>query len=131
METAPMTQPDIEVYIRQQPVDLIIDWLDDRFDSSTEVQTKGRSHSLEVTLDSTVIPVTIVENAAGKAWTSLWFDSSATPWGNDVESGREINSQLKCKVRCNAAFWKNGADNMDEWMEISEDGSEILIDWPS
>ncbi len=126
-----MTQPDIEIYIRQQPVDIIVEWLGDRFDDCTEVMTKGRSHSLEVIHEGTVIPVTIVENAAGKTWTSLWFDSPATPWANDVESGREVNRQLKCKVRCNAAFWKNGAENMDEWLEISEDGGEKLIDWPS
>ena len=131
MDTAQMTQPDIEIYIRQQPVDNIVEWLSDRFDSCSEPQTKGRSHSLEVELEGQAIPVTIVENAAGKAWTSLWFDSSATPWGNDVESARELNSNLKCKVRCNASFWKSGAENMDEWLEISETGNEKLVDWPS
>ena len=124
-------QTDIEIYLMKQPVETIIQWLTDRFDSCSELQTRGRSHNLQVTHEGQQIPVNIVENASGKAWTSVWFDSTTTPWSCDAECGREAHTALKSRVRCNASFWQEGAGSSEEWLDISVEGQETLIDWPS
>ncbi|WP_281647899.1 hypothetical protein [Parendozoicomonas sp. Alg238-R29] len=124
-------QTDIEIYLMKQSVESILQWLDDHFDSCSEPVSHGRSHSLEVVHEKQVIPVNIVENASGKAWTSVWFDSINTPWSCDAECGREAHTKLNARIRCNASFWQENAGNMDEWLEISSDGTENLVDWPS
>ncbi len=124
-------QTDIEIYLMKQPVDAILEWLNDCFDSCSEPDIKGRSTNLEVVYTGQTIPVNIVENAAGKAWTSIWFDADSTPWQCDAECARDAHKALRARVRCNASFWQEFAGNTDEWLEISEHGSEKLIDWPS
>ncbi|CAM3809793.1 hypothetical protein [Parendozoicomonas haliclonae] len=124
-------QTDIEIYLMKQPVDAIIEWLGETFDNCSEADVRGRSYNLTVTHNEQSIPVNIVENAAGKAWTSVWFDSTSTPWHCDADCARSAHKMLAGRVRCNASFWQEGAGNMDEWLEIGQDGSEKLIDWPS
>ncbi len=128
--TAPQ-QPDVEIYVMKQTLNTITGWLEAQFDHCSEIETRGRSHTLTVTLGEHQIPVNIVENASGKAWTSIWFDSQNTAWSNDAECGRSAHAALNARVRCNASFWKEEAGNMDEWLEISMEGEESLIDWPS
>lgn len=125
------SQMDIEIYLMKQPVESIVQWLTDRFDSCSEPDTRGRSHNLQVTHNGQQIPVNIVENASGKAWTSVWFDSPHTPWNCDADCGRDAHQALKARVRCNASFWQEGAGNSEDWLEITAEGQELLIDWPS
>ncbi|MTI12658.1 hypothetical protein [Sansalvadorimonas verongulae] len=124
-------QTDIEIYLMKQPVSAIIQWLTDRFDSCSGPETRGRSHNLQVTHEGQHIPVNIVENTSGKAWTSVWFDSTSTPWNCDADCGREAHTALKARVRCNASFWQEAAGSSEEWLDISVEGQETLIDWPS
>ena len=72
----------------------------------------------------------IVENAVGKAWSSIWFKTSGTPWSDDTACARSIHSQLQCRVRCNSGPWQEGAD-MDEWWQLTESGEESIIKWPN
>lgn len=125
------TQTDIEIYVMKQSSEAITQWLKDRFDNCTEAHVAGRSTFLEVTDNGQIIPVNIVENAAGKAWTSIWFNSPHTPWAYDADCAREIRAGLACRVRCNASFWQEQAGINDEWLEIDEQGKEGLINWPS
>ena len=125
-----MAQPDIEVYVKNTPVSTITEWLEQHFDSCSDVTQKGRSYSLTLDHDGSSIPVTIVEDAAGKAWTSVWFNAASTPWESDADCGRTLSNAIKCRVRCNGDFWKDGEENMDEWLEIDEQGKENLINWP-
>ena len=125
------TPTDIEIYLMKQSPEAIIGWLKGRFDNCTESYVSGNSHFLEVTCKGQLIPVNIVENAAGKAWTSVWFNSPDTPWQFDVDCARDAHQSLKGRVRCNASFWQESVGSSSEWLEINDHGEEHLINWPS
>lgn len=131
MEHQIETPTDIEIYLMKQSPRAIIAWLNARFDHCTEPHISGNSHCLEVTHAGQPIPVNIVEGAAGKAWTSIWFNSPATPWKYDVDCAREAHKALRSQIRCNASFWQETAGVSDEWLEINGEGEENLITWPS
>ncbi|WP_211829430.1 hypothetical protein [Kistimonas asteriae] len=124
-----MQQPDIEIYVKRTPIDAILSWLETCADDMSDVTQQGRSHSLTLTLNSQTIPVTVVEDAAGKAWTSIWLNSPDTPWESDVDCARACHTALNCQIRCNGAFWQEESANMDEWWQIAENGEERLIEW--
>ena len=124
------TIDDIEIYVKNQPLANIKAWLEASFDK-LDVITSGKVvHDLEVIAGGNRIPVMIVENAVGKAWTSIWFKTAGTPWGDDTECARSIQAQSQCRVRCNSGPWQEGAD-MDEWWQLDEKGNESLIKWPN
>ncbi|MCK5893203.1 MAG: hypothetical protein KAG53_02080 [Endozoicomonadaceae bacterium] len=124
-----MPQSDIEIYVKCISIDSIITWLESVGDKSSEINQEGRSYTLTLTINNKLIPITIVEGAAGKAWTSLWFNSTETPWGSDVDCARACYLALNCQVRCNGAFWQDNSASMDEWWQITENGDERLIEW--
>ena len=124
-----MKQPDIEIYVNRTRLDTLLTWLENVGNELSEVKRQGRSHTLTLTLNDQTIPITIIEDAAGKAWTSIWFNSIETPWKADVDCARACHSSLNCQIRCNASFWQETNDNMDEWWQINENGEEQLIAW--
>ena len=104
--TVPMTTTntiqDIEIYAKSLPLEVILDWLKSSFDSVETVQSGKVVH--DFLLDGS-IPLMIVENAVGKAWTSIWFKSPETPWADDRFCARSLQAFAKCRVRANAAPW--------------------------
>lgn len=124
------TIDDIEIYVKNQSLANIKAWLETSFDK-LDVVTSGKVvHDLEVTAGHNQIPVMIVENAVGKAWTSIWFKTAGTPWSDDTGCARSIQAQHRCRVRCNSGPWQEGAD-MDEWWQLDEEGNESLVKWPN
>ncbi|WP_426417314.1 hypothetical protein [Aestuariirhabdus sp. LZHN29] len=123
-----MLQPDIEIYIKGTSLNAIRQWLDASFDSIEEGQHKGNSYQFQAFHDGQGIPVMVVEKAAGKQFTSVWFDSSATPWNDDLSCARAAYQQLARPVRCNGGFWEDGSDAVDSWMEVSDQG-EQTVEW--
>ena len=121
------TVNDIEIYAKSLKLADIVSWLETCF-SSVEVVTSGKVVH-DYMLDGK-IPLMIVENAVGKAWTSIWFKSPETPWSDDRECAKALQSHTKCRVRANAAPWSDGED-MDEWWQITEDGEESTVSWPN
>ncbi len=121
---------DIEIYVKNLPLEDIRGWLEDTFKSVIFVKTGQQVHDLEVSVDDKAIPVMIVERAVGKAWTSVWFKTSGTPWQDDTECARSIQNSKQCRVRCNSGPWQEGAD-MDEWWQLDEKGQETIIKWPN
>ena len=122
---------DIEIYLMKQTPEAIISWLKERFDSCIKSHVAGNSHFLEVTYKGRLIPVNIVENAASKAWTSVWFNSPDTPWRFDADCAREAHQALQGRIRCNASFWQENVGSSNEWLEINDQGEEQLLSWPS
>ena len=124
------TIDDIEIYVKKLPLAEIRVWLEASFDQVNTITTGKVIHDLEVIIGDKTIPVMIVENAVGKAWTSIWFKTAGTPWSDDTDCARSIQTQHQCRVRCNSGPWQEGAD-MDEWWQMDEEGNETLIKWPN
>ncbi|MBJ7550702.1 hypothetical protein [Marinomonas ostreistagni] len=121
-------QPDIEIYLLSCPTDRIIRWLEQDF-SVNEVRTSSDA-SIKVTLtfNGHSIPVTILEKAAGKRFTSIWFDSDRTPWESDMDCARYAFEKLNCEVRCNYQGWQeDGQDDPDLWWRINDHGEGPYI----
>ena len=121
---------DIEIYVKDLSLAKISDWLADTFHSVNTTNSGNVVHDLEVVSGDNTIQVMIVERAVGKAWTSVWFKSSGTPWKDDTECAKSIQTHQQCRVRCNSGPWQEGAD-MDEWWQIDEKAEETIIKWPN
>lgn len=124
--------PDIEIYIKNRSITAIESWLSTLGEDVSPVisQDSDKStHEYIITLADNNIPVFIHERAAGKSWTSVWFQSDQTPWIKDVDCARVAAAALETQVRCIASGWQNG-DDPDEWWKI-EDQTEELIKWTS
>ena len=121
---------DIEIYVKNRSLEDIQSWLEASFDNLTHLATKHRVHDYEAQLNHQTIPIMIVEQVVGKAWTSLWFKASGTPWKDDTDCAHSVHQQLQCQVRCNSGPWQEGAD-MDEWWQLDESGQSSIIKWPN
>ncbi|MBV0932608.1 hypothetical protein [Marinobacterium weihaiense] len=119
--------PDIEIYIKGRSLEQILDWLRARCDSLTPQPGGGGLHAFQTVLDGARVPVMINEKAVGKAWTSVWFRSDATPWQRDLDCAEEAARSLQTQVRCIVSGWQDG-DDPDEWWKI-EDGATEKITW--
>ncbi|TYL47225.1 hypothetical protein [Marinomonas sp. IMCC 4694] len=116
-----MQQSDIEVYVLSCPTETIIHWLNNRFSVLRKDSHDPQCTKLTVVFEESHIEVTILEKAAGKRFTSIWFDSSKTPWENDIACAKEAFIALKCEVRCNFQGWEEeGAQDPDQWWKINE-----------
>ena len=113
-------QTDIEIYALSCPTEKIIAWLEETF---TPVQKNTISKLCsKVTVDSNgnKIEITILEQAAGKRFTSIWFDSDKTPWENDMSCARQAFQSLNCEIRCNFQAWEEeGNQDPDQWWRIN------------
>lgn len=120
--------PDIEIYLANVSVDSIGQWLVTRLDAAP-LEAAGK-HKWRTTghLDGQRIPVLLVERAADN-FTSLWFDSSATPWPRDADCARDASAALGCEVRCSLGGWQPG-DDPDRFWRVLPDGREDAITWP-
>lgn len=121
---------DIEVYAKNLTLEAITDWLGSNFYSVVFLNKGKTVHDLQVSTSDNTIAVMIVEHAVGKAWSSIWFKTSGTPWQDDTQCARSLNAHCRCPVRCNSGHWQEGAD-MDEWWQLDENGQERLIKWPN
>lgn len=124
--------PDIEIYVKNRSLTAIENWLvslDESFSPSTSQDSDKSSHQYSLIIAGNTIPVFIHERAAGKAWTSVWFQSGQTPWIKDLDCARIAAAALETQVRCIATGWQNG-DDPDEWWKV-EDQTEVLIQWTS
>ncbi len=124
-----MLQPDIEIYIQDAGLKAIKDWLTGCFDSFEEGQHRGNIYNFQVFSNGHAIPVMVVEKAAGKHFTSVWFDSSETPWNDDVSCARDTNQKINKTIRCNGGFWQDGNSDENRWLEVNHEG-EQTIQWP-
>lgn len=124
------TSPDIEIYLAHTPAQAILEWLDARFPGSDAQKPrpagkKQWKHRLVVGEGS--IPVLVIEDAIA-GFTSVWFDSPATPWADDIACAREAFARFGGEVRATPGSWQEG-DDPDLWWKLDASG-EGLIHWP-
>jgi len=122
-----LRHPDIEVYIKNRPLDAVLDWLGQRCETVQIQNSVGGTHALEIVIEGVKVPVMIHEKAVGKAWISIWFRSEQTPWIRDLDCALEIAAALSTQVRCIASGWSDG-DDPDEWWRV-ENGQSEKIQW--
>lgn len=125
-----MPTPDIEIYLASTPAPSVLDWLATRFPASAgnKARPAGKKQwRLQVQDGETIIPVLIIEDAA-PGFTSVWFDSPATPWPDDIACAREVFAHFRTEVRATPGSWHEG-DDPDLWWHLGASG-EGLIHWP-
>lgn len=119
--------PDIEIYIKNTPVEKVLTWLSKRLDRIDESSSKGLFHHFTGEYQQQTFDVVIHERALGKSWISVWFQTDQTPWNIDLDCAREASIKLNAQVRCIASGWQEGQDP-DEWYRV-EKGIEEKIQW--
>ena len=122
-----MRQPDIEIYLKEDVLNQLTDWLEQqvgRLDLGPWSGTtrRGTLHG------DTAIPLMMVRRAAGK-WASVWFDSDSTPWATDLDCARAVAAGIQREVRCSVGGWQEeqGEADADRWMKVTAEGEEEFI----
>lgn len=120
-----MRQPDIEIYLKDVDLDAVSQWLSSTLGACSEWQKKGQTFKCH----AGNVPVTWLPNAVGK-WHSLYFESDATPWADDLQCARAAHAALSVQIRCAPGSWvEDEADEQaDQWIKIDEHG-ETEITW--
>lgn len=114
-------QPDIEIYLLSCSNEKIIEWLQTRFEIIDQKAINSSLTSLKVTIEKTEFEIQILEQAAGKRFTSVWLNSDKTPWQNDVDCAKAAYQALNCEVRCNIASWSESEEqDPDQWWHINQ-----------
>ena len=114
-------QPDIEIYLLSCSNEKIIEWLQTRFEINDQKAINSSLTSLKVTIEKTEFEIQILEQAAGKRFTSVWLNSDKTPWQNDVDCAKAAYQALNCEVRCNIASWSESEEqDPDQWWHINQ-----------
>ena len=122
-------QPDIEVYIKDISVEEITTWLNTVFDN-VEIQGSIDKSSINFhcITGEHLTPLTIYIGAAGKLYTSLWFQSDKTPWGTDIECATQIAETLDKEVRCSTSGWEESDDTDNQWWKITKE-DKAMVTW--
>ncbi len=127
-----MKQPDIEIYVKDVSFEAIQKWLSEIFNPITlpKVSDKPVNIKVEIPLNAEVeIPVMITPKAAGKAFTSIWFQSDKTPWLSDEACANSFLEFQDAEVRCSANSWHEEEDEQsDQWLSINRN-EKRLIRW--
>lgn len=118
---------DIEIYVETNDLDALTGWLATQLEGfQTRAQSKKGCKFLFTHADKKGEGM-IVLNAGRTGFTSIWLNTRATPWKDDVEFARAAFAALGVTVRCNESAWSKG-DDPDRWLQIDRKG-EHVIQW--
>ena len=127
--------PDIEIYVKHLDQNDLVCWLEKHFKIdkaqflSTLKLTDQKMSSHIVTNEQAKIELMITPNAAGKAYTSLWFKSDFTPWHDDKCCALSFLEIKDAEVRCSANSWHEEEEEASEqWLVLTRDG-EKKVKW--
>lgn len=122
-----MRQPDIEIYLREDCLDALQQWLGQHL-GEVQLSPKPGTTQHGTVHGETAIPMLIVRKAAGK-WASVWFTSDRTPWATDLDCARALATGMGVEVRCSTGGWdeQQGLADADLWMKVTATGEETFI----
>lgn len=122
-----MRQPDIEIYLKEDVLNQLTDWLQQQLGELELGPWSGDTRRGTLHGD-TAIPLMMVRRAAGK-WASVWFDSDSTPWATDLDCARAVAAGIQREVRCSVGGWQEeqGEADADRWMKVTAEGEEEFI----
>lgn len=123
-----MRQPDIEIYLRDDHVDELIQWLSHDVGQLSLNTPAGLTQRGVLCISQATIPLMIVRKAAGK-WASIWFESDQTPWETDVDCARAVHAALSREVRCSVGGWteSDGEADADRWLKVNAEGESEFV----
>lgn len=118
-----MRQPDIEIYLKDADHRDVAAWLSQAIGPCSEWQNKGQTFKCR----AGNVPVTWLPKAVGK-WHSLYLESDATPWEDDLSCARAAHAALNVEIRCATGGWQEGDEVEDDrWIRIAEDGESEIV----
>ena len=120
-------QTDVEIYAKRVSINHIIEWVRLYF-SIDEQKTVGSTLKLKLTRDGSAITCTIAENIAKGGYTSIWFDSSCTPWQTDEECAQEAYNHLQVEIRCSVNGWTSEGEDSGGWYRFTDRGKTV-VNW--
>ena len=120
-------QTDVEIYAKRVNINHIIDWVSLHF-SIDEQKTVGSTLKLKLTRDGSAITCTIAENIAKGGYTSIWFDSSCTPWQTDEECAQEAYNHFQVEIRCSVNGWTSESEDSGGWYRFTDSGKTV-VNW--
>ena len=70
----------------------------------------------------------LAAKAVGK-WHSLYLESDATPWSDDLACARAAFAALGVQVRCAPGGWseEEALEEADRWIKIDAEGEQEII----
>ena len=120
-------QTDVEIYAKRVSINHIIEWVRLYF-SIDEQKIVGSTLKLKLTRDGSAITCTIAENIAKGGYTSIWFDSSCTPWQTDEECAQEAYNHLRVEIRCSVNGWTSESEDSGGWYRFTDSGKTV-VNW--
>ena len=120
-------QPDVEIYVKRVELPDILDWIRGHF-SIEEQKTVGSTLKLKLTRDGAVMSCTVAENVAKGGYTSIWFESSGTPWRTDEECAQEAFDRFQIEIRCSVNGWTHENGDEGGWYRFTENGKTV-VNW--
>ena len=127
MKESASIQPDVEIYAKRVEIDNIIEWVKLYF-SIDDRQTVGSTLKLKLTRDGRAMTCTIAENIAKGGYTSIWFDSSSTPWQTDEECAQEAYNHFQVEIRCSVNGWTLQSEDSGGWYRFTDSGKAV-VNW--
>ncbi|KAF1051343.1 MAG: hypothetical protein GAK43_02442 [Stenotrophomonas maltophilia] len=119
-----MRQPDIEIYLKDADQEAVGQWLAQALGPCTAWERRGETFKC---VAAGSIPLTWLPKAVGK-WHSLFIDSDATPWADDLACAQAAHAALQVEVRCAPGSWseEQGEEDADRWLKVSDAGVEEI-----
>ena len=120
-------QTDVEIYAKRVSINHIIEWVRLYF-SIDEQKTVGSTLKLKLTRDGSITTCTIAENIAKGGYTSIWFDSSSTPWQTDEDCAQEAYNHFQVETRCSVGGWTLESEDSGGWYRFTDSGKTV-VNW--
>src|SRR5207248_4042795 len=95
-EAALKRQSDIEVYVRDCPMERLGAWLQSVFGPLEAPVEAGDA----VVYTGSTGPVVVTPGIEGGPFVGVWFNTPLSPWATDVDCARQAARELGCTVRC-------------------------------
>lgn len=118
---------DIEIYVESNDLDALTGWLATQLEGFQPRAQSKKGCKFLFTHTNQKGEGMIVLNAGRTGFTSIWLNTRATPWKDDVDFARAAFAALGVTIRCNESAWSKG-DDPDRWLQIDKNG-ERLIQW--
>ncbi len=121
-------QTDIEIYIKSVSPEAIKAWLENCTSSLAVKSSSPKCQAYWATFAGTEQEFEIITlNKVESNFSSVWFNTSNTPWVDDRACALSALAHFQSSVRCVASGWQEG-DAPDQWLNIDTQG-ETTIDW--
>ncbi|MFN3237474.1 MAG: hypothetical protein ACE37D_10465 [Pseudomonadales bacterium] len=113
--------PDIEIYLKRVATEDVLAWLQTVFNDYEVVRTEPSTRCKLKEMFCT-----ITENVAKGGYTSVWFESNATPWETDRDCAQAAFAHFQCETRCSTGGWEG--EDEGGWLRLTDKGEQV-VNW--